>query len=115
MANMKCRHYSKVCKITCGMTKHVLACKIQQEKAHHIVSCNTSYNTNHFPAMPEAKAILKLAEKGDYKILHLNNLKRRYPVDNDEDSEISDVKYITPISDLSISERITSTESRSGI
>ena len=59
--------------------------------------------------------MLKPAEKSDYKSPHLDNFDRRYPGGNDEDTEIPDVKHITPISDPSISERITSTQSRLGI
>lgn len=91
------------------MTKHILICKIQREKARCTISCHILYNTNYFLATPEAKAMLELAKKGDYKNLHLVNLDRRYPGDNDKDTKIPDVKHIIFISDYSISERTTST------
>ena len=41
--------------------------------------------------MPEAEAMLELAEKGDYKSLHLDNLDKKYLSNNDKDTEIPDV------------------------
>lgn len=76
---------------------------------------NTLYNTNHFPATPEVKAMLEPAEKSDYKSPYLDNFDRRYLSDNNKNMEMPDVKYITLINNHSISEYITSTQSRSGI
>lgn len=97
------------------MTKHISACKVQREKARRTVLRNTLYNTNYFSATSKPKAMLEPAKEGDYKSPYLDNLDRRYSGDNDENTEMPDVKHITPISDHSISERTTSTRSRSGI
>lgn len=59
--------------------------------------------------MPEAKAMLKSTKEGDYKSLHLANFERKYLSDNDENTKMPDVRHITPISDLFISEYIIST------
>lgn len=59
--------------------------------------------------------MLEPAKKGDYKSLYLDNFDRKYLGNNDKDTEMPDVKHITPISNYSISECITSTQSRSGI
>lgn len=61
MASIKCRHYIKICKTTCGMTKHLLMYKMQQGIARRTVSHNTLYKTNGF-LMAEAEAILPLVE-----------------------------------------------------
>ena len=45
----------------------------------------------------------KLAEKSDYKSLHLDNLDRRYLGNNNEDTEMPDVKHIIPISECTTS------------
>ena len=58
MAIMKCRYRSKVYKITCRITKHILAYKVQKEKARRIIPRNILYNTNNFLAKLEAEAIL---------------------------------------------------------
>ena len=59
--------------------------------------------------------MLKLAEEGNYKSPHLDNLDRKYPGDNNNDTEMPDVKCITPINELFISKCTTSTQLRSGI
>lgn len=78
MAGIKCRHCSKICVTTREMTKHILACKINQGKARCTILRDIPYNTNHFPASPKVKAILESTEKGDYENLHLANFDRRY-------------------------------------
>ena len=52
--------------------------------------------------MPKIKAKLEPAEKIDYKCPHLDNLNKKYPGNNNEDTEMPDVKQITPINYLSI-------------
>ena len=110
---MKCKHCSKVCGITRGIIKHVSAYKVQQRKARCTVLRDTLYNTNHFPETSEAEAILEPVEKGDYESPHLDNFDKKYPGNNDENTKMQDVKHITPISDLSISDCTTSTQLRS--
>lgn len=65
--------------------------------------------------MPKIEIILKPAEKSDYKSPYLDNLNRRYPDNNNEVIEISNVKPITPINDHFINEYTTFTQLRSGI
>lgn len=59
--------------------------------------------------------MLEPIKKNNYKSLYLANLNRKYLVDNNKVTEISDFKYITSGSDLSISEQIIFTKLRSGI
>lgn len=71
----------------------------------YTVLYNSLYNINHFLAMSEVKAILEIIEENHYKSPHLANFDRKYLDDNDENIKMPDVKQITPISDLFISER----------
>ena len=112
MTSIKCRHCSNVSKTICRINNHILAYKVQQRKLHYTIQCNTPYNTNHFSERPKAEAIAKPVEKNNYKSLHLNNLDRRYLGNNDKNTQMADVKHITPISDLSISKHTTCTQSR---
>lgn len=97
------------------MAKYILLYKIQQEKARSIILCNTPYNTNYFPAILKAKTILELTQKSNYKSLYLANLDKKYPGDNNENTEILDIKYIISISDSFINQYTTFTQLRSGI
>lgn len=141
MVDPTCIYCSKVCKTTRGLTKHISSCKVRQGKARRtvprntMVSCNTMLprdtmvsrdtmvprntllKTIHFPATPEAEPILEPIEESDYKSPILDGLDRRDLGGNanDEDTEMPDVKHITPISERPISERTTSTRLKSGI
>lgn len=65
--------------------------------------------------MLEIKARLEPTKKSNYKSLHLANLDRKYLGNNNKNTKILNIKHITPINDLSISECITSIQSRLGI
>lgn len=81
----------------------------------HTISNDTAYNINHFQATPEVKAILEPIKEGNHKSPHLANFDIRYLGDSNKDTEMPDIKHIIPISNLFISERTTSTRSRSDI
>lgn len=59
--------------------------------------------------MSEVKTILELAEKGNYMSLHLDNFDKKYPGNNNKDTKMPNIKYITPIIDHFISKCTTST------
>ena len=61
MAGIKCRHCSKVCETTRGMTKHLSTCKVRRGTARRTVPRNTLYKTNGFP-MAKTEAMLPLVE-----------------------------------------------------
>lgn len=59
--------------------------------------------------------MLDLTRKGNHKSPHLANLNKRYPDDNDENTKISDINHITPISDRFTIEYNIFTQLRLGI
>ena len=65
--------------------------------------------------MPEAKAMLEPAEENNFKDPNLDNFDRKYLGDNDENTEMPNVKHIIPISEHSIGEHTISTKSRLNI
>lgn len=115
MASIKCKYYLIVCKTTYKITKYILVFKIKWGKVFCIVLCNTSYNTNHFLAILEAKAILEPAKEIDYKNPHLDNFNRKYLHDNYKDTKMLVIKHITPISVYFISKYTISTQFSSDI
>lgn len=76
---------------------------------YYTIPHEAPYNTNHFSVIPKAKTMSELMEKSDYKNVHLDYLNRRYLGNNDEKTEIPDIKYIRPINNYSINECTTST------
>lgn len=102
-------------KTTYKIAKYISICRIKQEKVRCPILYDTSYNINHFASTPKAKILLEPIEENNYKNPHLANFDKKYPNYNDEDTEMPDVKHITPISKFSICECITFIQSRSGI
>lgn len=115
MAGIKCKYYLIMCETTYKITKHISVFKIKWGKVFCIVLRNTSYNTNHFLAIPEAKAILEPAKKIDYKNLYLDNFNRKYLRDNYKDTKMLVIKHITPISVYFISKYTIFTQFSSDI
>lgn len=65
--------------------------------------------------MAKLEAMLEPTEEYNYESSHLVNLYRRYLGNNDENTEMPDVKHMTLINDPFRSDRTTSTRPRSGI
>lgn len=59
--------------------------------------------------------MLEPIKKGDYKNPHLANFNKRYLGDNDENTEMPDIKYITSINNFFISECTTFIQFKSSI
>lgn len=115
MTDIKCSYYSQVCETTRGITKYISIYKIWQKKACCTIPYNTLYNTNHFSALSEIEVMWESIEEGDYESPHLNNLNKRYSVDNNEDIKMPDIKHIIFTNDSSINKRTTFTQLRSSI
>lgn len=58
----------------------------------YIIPYNTLYNTNHFLAILETKAIFELTEKSNYKSPHLINFDRKYLGNNIKNTKILNIK-----------------------
>lgn len=57
--------------------------------------------------MSKAEVILESTKKADYKNAHLDNLDKKYLVDNNKNTKMINVKHIIPISSFSINKCIT--------
>lgn len=82
---------------------------------HYTISCDTLYNTNYFSLMPKKNVILEPTTENNFKSLHLDNLDKKYLVNNNKNTEMLDIKYIISINYLFINKYITFIQSRSGI
>lgn len=90
------------------MAKHIQHIKYNK-KTHYTILCNTLYNINNFLEKLKAETILELINKNNYKNLHLANLDKKNLSNNNKDTKISNIKYITLINKSFISKYITST------
>ena len=126
MAGIKCKHCSKVCDTTRGMTKHLSTCKVRQGMAGPTVPCDILYKTNGF-LIAKAEAMLPLIEPISKKESpYTDALHKRDPavdwrdpagidkaakmLGRSEDTEMPDVRHIPPES-----KHTTSSRSRSRI
>lgn len=116
---MKCRHCSKVCETTRGMTKHLSIYKVQQDTICRTVPCNTLYKTNDFPRAKAEAILLLIKPISKKKSLYIDTLDGKDPaginevaemLGRSEDIEMQNVKHIR-----SKSKYITFSQSRLGI
>lgn len=114
---MKCRHYSEVYKISCGITNYFSMYEICLETMPYIMSRNILYKTNNF-VMVKVKVMLPLIKlMNKEKSLYTNTFDKKDPAGiNEEMSDKSEVVEMLDIKYLTLkSKNITSIRSKTGI